>query len=102
MAYHHVPSQQNAIDMTRAREATSINMVSVCNFIQSKLFATRKERYIRGQARMLELQEIHAWSAEELNVAWASLDDGLPIGLHNIGANILLPVSSVLTSNDSI
>ncbi|KAJ7054621.1 hypothetical protein C8F01DRAFT_1088750 [Mycena amicta] len=33
------------------------------------------------RAVQLELQEIHAWSAEELNVAWASLDDGLRIVL---------------------
>ncbi|KAJ7066323.1 peroxisomal oxidase [Mycena amicta] len=108
----HDPSQQNGVDMAHAREATSIDVASVRDFIHNgaglwrkhekivqilekdpvfdksqRLFSTRKELYIRGQAktrRMLELQEIHAWSAEELNVAWASLDDGLPIGLHNV------------------
>ncbi|KAF7297428.1 Acyl-coenzyme A oxidase [Mycena indigotica] len=108
----HDPSKQNAVDMNRAREATSIDVASVRDFIHGgaalwrrhqktvqtlendplfdksrRPFLTRKEQYIRGQAmtrRLLELQDIHQWSAEDLSVAFAYLDDGLPIGLHNI------------------
>ncbi|KAG5650389.1 hypothetical protein H0H81_012401 [Sphagnurus paluster] len=34
--------------------------------------------------RIYELQEIHNWSAEETSLAITSLDEQLPIGLHNV------------------
>ncbi|KAF8056074.1 acyl-CoA dehydrogenase/oxidase [Lyophyllum atratum] len=34
--------------------------------------------------RIYELQETHRWSNEDTSLAIASLDEGLPIGLHNV------------------
>lgn len=55
----------------------------------------RTERYTRGLAltnRVYELQTIHKWSQQEASIAINSIDENLPIGLHNIGMNILLEV----------
>ncbi|KAJ7153025.1 peroxisomal oxidase [Mycena crocata] len=112
MSQIHDPSKQNAIDMSKARSATSINVADVRNFLHDgaarwrtreeivgiiskdplfdkskRVFATRKEQYIRGQVitnRLYELQEIHKWSLDDTNIALSVLDEGLPIGLHNI------------------
>ncbi|KAJ7123613.1 peroxisomal oxidase [Mycena epipterygia] len=108
----HDPNKQNAIDMDKARSATSINVSDVRNFLyngsaqwrkreqivdilskdplfdkSTRVFATRKEQYIRGQAltnRLYDLQEIHKWSPEDANIALSVTDEGLPIGLHNV------------------
>ncbi|KAJ6477780.1 peroxisomal oxidase [Mycena sanguinolenta] len=108
----HDPSKQNAIDMAKARSATSIGAPAVRDFLYNgparwrkreqivdilahdpvfdknqRTFATRKELYIRGQAlgnRLYELQQIHNWSAEDTNVAFSIVDEGLSIGLHNV------------------
>lgn len=48
----------------------------------------RKERYERGQKltdRLFELQEQHAWTAEELNLALSAVDEPLSINLHMVG-----------------
>ncbi|KAJ7653680.1 peroxisomal oxidase [Mycena polygramma] len=112
MVQMHDPSKQNAIDMETARSATSINVADVRDFLyngsaqwrkrehivkilskdpifdkSTRVFATRKELYIRGQAltnRLYELQETHKWSTEDINVAFSVLDEGLSINLHNI------------------
>ncbi|KAJ7257516.1 peroxisomal oxidase [Mycena haematopus] len=112
MAKIHDPSKQNAIDMVKARSATSINVTTVRHFLHNgfarwrkreqiidilahdilfdksqRSFVTRKELYIRGQAltnRLYELQQIHNWSAEDTNVAFSVLDEDLSIGLHNV------------------
>ncbi|KAJ6554277.1 acyl-CoA oxidase [Mycena capillaripes] len=112
MSQIHDPSKQNAIDMAKARSATTIKVADVRDFLYNgsvrwhkreqivdilskdplfdkskRLFATRKELYIRGQAlanRLYELQEIHNWSTEDTNVALSVVDEGLSIGLHNV------------------
>ncbi|KAF7343923.1 Acyl-coenzyme A oxidase [Mycena venus] len=115
MAQVHDPSKQNAVDMNKARSATSIDTPAVRDFLYSKsngsarwhqrerivevlskdplfdkskkLFSTRKELYIRGQAltkRLYELQEIQGWSEEDITVALSVVDEGLSIGLHNV------------------
>ena len=51
---------------------------------------TRSERYRRGMAmtnRIYELQDIHGWSAEEVSIAIASLDDAPAIVLHEVGTS---------------
>ncbi|KAJ7873471.1 peroxisomal oxidase [Mycena olivaceomarginata] len=106
------PSKQTGIDMDTARSRTSIQVPAVRDFLYAgaarwrkreqivdiltkdpvfdkskRLFATRKELYIRGQTlanRLYELQEIHGWSTEDTNVALAVVDEGLSIGLHNV------------------
>ena len=48
----------------------------------------RIERYERGLSmtnRILELETIHGWSELETRTAFATLDEQLPIGLHNVG-----------------
>jgi acyl-CoA oxidase len=55
---------------------------------------TRTERYNRGLAitnRLYELQESHNWSNQETATAFASLDEPLPITLHNVGMYTLGP-----------
>ncbi|KAG6864903.1 hypothetical protein C0991_006473 [Blastosporella zonata] len=50
-------------------------------------FMSRTERYKRGLTmtnHIYELQEKYHWSDEETSLAFASLDESLPIGLHNI------------------
>ncbi|KAF4588698.1 hypothetical protein EYR40_010251 [Pleurotus pulmonarius] len=50
-------------------------------------FMARKERYERGQKltdRLFELQEHHAWTAEELNLALSAVDEPLSINLHMV------------------
>ncbi|KAJ6529033.1 peroxisomal oxidase [Mycena vulgaris] len=108
----HDPSKQNGVDMAKARSATSINVPDVRDFLYNgaaewrrreqivdilsgdplfdksqRVFATRKEQYIRGQAltnRLYDLQEIHKWSPEQTTVAMAAVDESLPISLHNV------------------
>lgn len=49
---------------------------------------SRTERYTRGMQltdRVYELQEQQKWSASETNLAIATLDEQLPVNLHNIG-----------------
>lgn len=51
-------------------------------------FMSRKERYERGQKitdRLFELQEHHAWTPEELNLALSAVDEPLSINLHMVG-----------------
>lgn len=56
-------------------------------------FTNRTERYERGLSmmnRIFELATIHGWSELETRIAFAALDEQLPIGLHNVG-KLLLP-----------
>ena len=56
---------------------------------------TRTELYNRALAmtnRIYELQESHGWSNQETATAFASLDEHLPITLHNVGACHLQPL----------
>lgn len=49
---------------------------------------TRTERYKRALSmtnRIYELQDLNKWSSEETSLAIASLDEAIPIGLHNVG-----------------
>ncbi|KAJ7153204.1 peroxisomal oxidase [Mycena filopes] len=106
------PSKQNAIDMARARSATAVNTVDLRDFLHTgpaqwqrraqivdilsrdplfdkskRVFATRKELYIRGQMltnRTYELQDIHNWTTEDTNLALSVADEGYSIGLHNV------------------
>jgi len=51
---------------------------------------SRTERYTRGMAltnRIYELEEVHRWTPQETSMAIASLDEQLPVGLHNVGAS---------------
>ncbi|KAJ7493615.1 peroxisomal oxidase [Mycena latifolia] len=112
MAPTHDPSKQNAVDMDKARSATTINVADIRDFLYNgsaqwrrreqitnilsqdpqfdksqRAFATRKEQYIRGQAitnRIYALQEMHKWSPEEANIAISVVDESLPINLHNV------------------
>ncbi|KAJ7038971.1 peroxisomal oxidase [Mycena alexandri] len=112
MAEPHDPSKQNAIDMAKARSSTAINVAHIRDFLYTgpaqwrrreqivdilskdplfdkskRVFTARKELYIRGQAltnKLYELQELHNWSTQDTNLALSVLDDGLPIGLHNV------------------
>lgn len=50
-------------------------------------FMSRTERYTRGMAltnRVYELQELHSWTQHETSIAIATLDEQLPISLHNV------------------
>lgn len=54
----------------------------------SSHYQTKTERYMRGLAmmnRVYELQVVHNWSQHEVGVAFNSIDEALPISLHNIG-----------------
>ncbi|KAF8190757.1 peroxisomal oxidase [Mycena galopus ATCC 62051] len=112
MAQIHDPSKQNAIDMAAARSATSVDVPAVRDFLYNgsavwrkreqivsvlandplfdksqRIFATRKELYIRGQAltnRLYELQQIHGWSVDNTSLAILVVDESLSIGLHNV------------------
>lgn len=56
---------------------------------------SRAERYTRGIAltnRVYELQELHSWTQHETSIAIATLDEQLPINLHNIGLSVSLPI----------
>ncbi|KAF8064384.1 peroxisomal oxidase [Lyophyllum atratum] len=105
-------AQRTANDMTTARAGASIDVSSTRDFLHNgheewqkrdkivsvlendpvfdksrREFMTRTERYQRGLAmtnRIYELQETHRWSNEDTSLAIASLDEGLPIGLHNV------------------
>ncbi|KAF5376636.1 hypothetical protein D9615_007859 [Tricholomella constricta] len=105
-------AQQTAIDMANARAATSIDHAQTRDFLHSaqgewlkrqnivrtlesdpifdkthREFMTRTDRYERALSmtnRIYELQEIHRWTNEETSLAIASLDEALPIALHNI------------------
>ncbi|KAG6809524.1 hypothetical protein H0H92_015920 [Tricholoma furcatifolium] len=65
----------------------------------------QSQRYKRALAmtnRLYELQEQHRWSNEETSVAFASLDEQLPIGLHNVGSPTLLAKYAHLVSTRGI
>ncbi|KAK7024780.1 acyl-coenzyme A oxidase [Favolaschia claudopus] len=111
MAQVRDPSKQNAVDMAAARAQTTINVSALRDTLHNgsekwqkqaqivdilskdpvfdkstRLFATRKELYIRGQAltnRLYELKEIHKWSREDEGTALSVLDDSLPISMSN-------------------
>ena len=54
----------------------------------SRDFMAKSERYIRGLAlidRVYELEEIHKWTPQETNLVISTLDEQLPINLHNVG-----------------
>ncbi|TFK73089.1 acyl-CoA oxidase [Pluteus cervinus] len=108
----HDANTQTALDMADARESTSVDVRAVCVFLhhgnenwvrrrnivdilsQDRVFdkakreyLSRTERYNRIQAitnRIYELAEQHQWDRADLNTAVASIDEQLPIGLHNI------------------
>ncbi|KAJ4480822.1 peroxisomal oxidase [Lentinula aciculospora] len=110
MATNHDASTQNCLDMTNARNKTSINVLSVKQFIyngqeelqrKDKLidiiskdpvfdkskreWMTRTEKYTRGLRminRIHELEHSLGWSKEGTAVATSLLDDPLPISLH--------------------
>lgn len=68
----------------------------------SRDFLQRTERYTRGLAltnRVYELQDIHHWSQQETSIAINSLDESLPIGLHNVGMNISFEVIDQRSTN---
>ncbi|KAF8153565.1 peroxisomal oxidase [Mycena galopus ATCC 62051] len=122
MSKIHDPSKQNAIDMAAARSATSIQVPAVRDFLYNgsarwrkreqivgiltndplfdkskRLFATRKELFIRAQGlatRLYELQQIHGWSAEDIKVAMSVMDEGLSIGLHDIAFEPVLRIQA--------
>ena len=53
---------------------------------------TRTERYNRALSmtnRIYDLQESYNWSDQETATAFASLDEALPITLHNVGVFLL-------------
>ncbi|KAF8056038.1 peroxisomal oxidase [Lyophyllum atratum] len=105
-------AQRTANDMTTARAGASIDVSSTRDFLHNgheewqkrdkivsvlendpvfdksrREFMTRTERYQRGLAmtnRIYELQETRRWSNEDTSLAIASLDEGLPNGLHNV------------------
>ncbi|TFK36086.1 peroxisomal oxidase [Crucibulum laeve] len=111
MAGHDI-NAQTGVDMANARRKTSITIKHVRNFLHGgqeewtkrqkilevlerdevfdksqRDFMSRTERYSRGLAitnRIYELQETHEWSQQETNLAFAALDESLPIGLHNV------------------
>jgi len=79
------PSSTNPIGNTTR---TLTVMVSLIHIHIRREFMTRTERYKRGLAmtnRIYELQESHNWSDQETAAAFSSLDEHLPINLHNIG-----------------
>ncbi|KAF8636086.1 hypothetical protein AX17_003791 [Amanita inopinata Kibby_2008] len=112
MSNVHDPNAQTGIDMANARRQASINVALVRDFLHDgkreweardkvvkvletdpvfdkskRDFMTRTERYTRALAitkRVFELQDIHNWTREEVRLAFASLDDALPITLHHI------------------
>ncbi|KAK7014211.1 acyl-coenzyme A oxidase [Favolaschia claudopus] len=112
MSSSHDPTKQNAIDMTNARAATSIEVADVRKFLNGgpllwdrrkkivtilsndpvfdkslRAFHSRQEQFLRGEAisnRLYELQELHKWSQEDMTIALSVMDEPLPIASHNI------------------
>lgn len=104
-------NSQTGIDMANARRDASVDVPSIREFLHSgrtewekrqkiveilstdpvfeksqRNFLSRTELYTRGLTlinRIYELQNIHRWTQQEVLLAINSLDDHLPIGLHN-------------------
>lgn len=105
-------NEQTGRDMARSRAKTTIQVDKVRNYLYNSAeewkvrrnvvevlendpvfdkserdFMSRTERYTRGMQltdRVYELQEQQKWSASETNLAIATLDEQLPVNLHNI------------------
>ncbi|KAF8882820.1 acyl-CoA oxidase [Infundibulicybe gibba] len=127
----HDANNQTRIDMLTARRGTTFDIEIVRNFLHNgepawrkrqqvvqtlaqdpifdksqRDFMTRTERYQRGLSmtnRIFELQEIHKWSRQDVNIALASLDEAFPISLHNMAFKpvILSQGSSALVTKYS-
>ncbi|KAJ3996037.1 peroxisomal oxidase [Lentinula boryana] len=110
MLSNHDASAQNRLDMTNARNATSIDVLNVKQFIYNgheewqrkerlveimskdpvfdkskREWMTRTEKYSRGLRmvnRIHELGQILGWSKQDTTVATSLLDDPLPVSLH--------------------
>ncbi|KAJ3743326.1 peroxisomal oxidase [Lentinula detonsa] len=110
MLSNHDASAQNRLDMTNARNATSIDVLNVKQYIyngheewqrKEKLveimskdpvfdkskreWMTRTEKYSRGLRmanRIHELGQMLGWSKEDTTIATSLLDDPLPVSLH--------------------
>ncbi|KAF6750439.1 acyl-CoA oxidase [Ephemerocybe angulata] len=105
-------NEQTGKDMAQARATTSIKVGVVRDYLYNSAeewrarssivqvlendpvfdksqrdFMSRTERYTRGMAltnRIYELQEQNNWSAQDTSIAIATLDEQLPIHLHNV------------------
>ncbi|TFK16609.1 acyl-CoA oxidase [Coprinopsis marcescibilis] len=112
MAKPYDVNEQTGKDMAAARAATTIQVEDVRNHLYNSAgewesrrkitevlendpvfdkthrdFLPRTERYTRGMAltnRVYELQVQHGWSQQQASLAIASLDEQLPINLHNV------------------
>ncbi|PFH50109.1 hypothetical protein AMATHDRAFT_61772 [Amanita thiersii Skay4041] len=112
MPNSHDANAQTSADMECARNCASIDIPIVRDFLHDgrdawnaknkvvnilkndpvfdksrRPFSTRTELYhraLRMTKRIFELQDLYNWTREEVSLAQASLDDQLPIGLHNI------------------
>ena len=51
--------------------------------------------------RIFELETIHSWSERETKIALASLDEQLPIALHNIGEPLIIILFILNTNNNT-
>ncbi|KAF8900142.1 peroxisomal oxidase [Gymnopilus junonius] len=108
----HDVNEQTGVDMTNARNLSTIAVENIRDFlhhgreewlVRSRIvsllendpafdksqreFLSRTEKYERGLAmtnRVYDLQSNYGWSEQETKLAFAVLDDQLPIGLHNI------------------
>ncbi|KAJ3568100.1 hypothetical protein NP233_g5937 [Leucocoprinus birnbaumii] len=112
MSKSHDVNAQTAIDMANARHNASVDVPLIRDFLHNgrsewekrrnvvhilssdpvfdksqRNFLSRTELYTRGLAltnRIYELQNTHKWSQQEAALAINTLDDNLPIGLHNV------------------
>lgn len=67
----------------------------ISNNLTNRDFMSRTERYTRGIAltnRVYQLQELHSWTQHETSIAIATLDEQLPISLHNVGLLVSLHI----------
>ncbi|KAF9529139.1 peroxisomal oxidase [Crepidotus variabilis] len=108
----HDPNVQTGIDMRNARTKKTVNVEDLTIFLHHgheewnakkkiidilqreplldksrREFMTRTERYEDGMNitnRIYELQQLHGWTENETKVALSSVDQPLPIHLHNI------------------
>ncbi|KAJ7589583.1 peroxisomal oxidase [Mycena floridula] len=103
-------SSQNAVDMQKARSLTNFNVDRLRQALhpdwetrerlvallssdpvfdkKKRPFMTRTELYNRGLRmtnRILELQALHGWSANETNTAISLVGEPMPISTHNLG-----------------
>jgi hypothetical protein len=84
-------SSINPKGSTTRTQAVCITGISLIRVRIRRDFMTRTERYHRGLTminRIFQLQESHNWSNQDTATAFASLDEFLPINLHNIGMYI--------------